>query len=82
MKPTFRKMVDDCKMPIWESDEDDSFLLQLTEVDARKTFQTKESVVCSSTSKEYCMTTDGGVLLQGYYCKVIEYLINLFKLLI
>ena len=70
MQPTVSQTCDECKLPIWKSDDGFYMVKVNKERMHERDFENNEIVTCDLNFHYYNMSKDDGELLQGYYVKL------------
>jgi hypothetical protein len=70
LKPILEHQVEDCKLPLWKTDDGLYMLKCKTKFMPKREFDQNELIIATLIFKQYCFTTDDDKLLQGYYLQV------------
>jgi len=70
LKQILEQKCDDCRLPIWLSDNDNQYMVKVkTKFMGGKEFESNEVFNCAMSFHYYAMEKNKE-LLQGYYCKI------------
>ena len=70
LKPILDQSCDECKLPLWKTDEGLYLLKVKRKFMPKNEFEQNELFNGTLVFKQYCFENDENKLLQGYYCQV------------